>query len=64
MMDTPIYFIKNLIQAPQRTYEARIVYIVARKKQFVATPLEILHDKFIANQDFDNIPSYPDYLFR
>jgi hypothetical protein len=28
------------------TYEARIVYIVAKKKQFVAISPEILHDKF------------------
>ena len=29
-----------------RTYEARIVYNVAKKKQFVVIPTEILHDKF------------------
>jgi hypothetical protein len=61
MIDTPIYFEKNLISVPERTYEARIVCIVAKKKQFVATCREILHDKFISNLAFDQTTTYPDY---
>jgi hypothetical protein len=38
----------------RRTYEARIVYIVAKKKQFVAISPEILHDKFNTTQ----LPAY------
>jgi len=53
-MDTPICFQKNLILLPERTYEARIVYIVAKKKQFVEISTEILHDKFITTQ----LPAY------
>lgn len=33
-----------------RTYEAKIEYIVAKKKQFVAISPEILHDKFTFTQ--------------
>jgi hypothetical protein len=55
--DTPIslqYFFKIAENEQWRTHEARIVYIVAKKKQFVAIAAETLHDKFNATQ----LPAY------
>jgi len=49
-----IFFIKIAENEQWRTYEARIVYIVTKKKQFVEISPEILHDKFNTTQ----LPAY------